>query len=459
MIGGTARRIAIIGSGPAGLYAAGQLLDMAEPIFEIDIFERLPVPWGLVRGAVAPDHPEKKLVVDRQFVHFLRHPRVRLMANVEIGRDVTVDELAGWYDAVLFATGADGDVRLGIAGEDLPGSWSARDFVGFYSGHPDFSDLRFDLSGERAVIIGNGNVALDVARMLALPPAELERTDIADHALDALRTSAIREVVILGRRGAAEAAFNNPELEELQHLPDVDIVVADHGSIDAAEATFTPLDGSTQRKLRTLRRMQARTSREGARRIVLSFLSSPIELRGDGRVERLIVSRNPVQGTAVGRASAPAGEMVEIATGLVLRAAGYRGTPFPGLPFDAARGVIANVDGRVARDGHIISGLYVAGWAKRGCRGIIGSNRKCAAGTLRHLIEDLQAGSLAPARLDRRGVDRQLHARGLTIVGHAGWTAIDRFERSAGRASGRPRVKLTDRAAMLACADPAPAQV
>ncbi|ATE63835.1 FAD-dependent oxidoreductase [Rhizorhabdus dicambivorans] len=443
-------RIAVVGSGPAALYGIGQLLDAADADAEIDVFERLPVPWGLVRGAVAPDHPEKKAVIDRQFAHFLRDRRVRFLGNVEIGRDVSAAELSDWYDAVLYATGADGDVAMDIPGETLSGSWASRDFVGFYSGHADFSHLRFDLGCSRAVIVGNGNVALDLARMLTLPLAELERTDIADHALEALRGSAIREVVILARRGAAQAAFNNPELEELEHLPDVGIEVLDRGTIAAAD--LAGVDGVVQRKLQTLRRLHARAGRPGDRRITFSFLVSPVEIRGAGHVERLIATRNALRPTAAGFEAVPTSETIEIETGLVLRAVGYRGTPLPGLPFDPVKGVIANLDGRVADGGRVLPGMYVAGWAKRGCRGIIGTNRKCAADTLRHFFEDRRAGRLRPGSLDRQGVVDLLRARGLMIMTHAGWTAIDRAERRAGRRCDRPRVKLTDRAAMLECA-------
>lgn len=443
-------RVAIVGAGPAGLYALEHLLEVRGQHVEVDLFERLPTPWGLVRAGVAPDHPEKKLVIDRQFDFFLRHPRVRFIGNVNIGRDITPAELNHWYDAVIYASGANGDTRMGIPGEALRGCWSAREFVAFYNGHPDYRDLQFDLSGTRAVVVGNGNVALDVARILTMPVAQLERTDIADHALAALRRSSIREVVILGRRGALQAAFHNPELEELEHLEGVDVTVEGENLSDLTDEAIAGIDWDTARKVQTLRRLVARTPHEGHRRIVLRFLTSPVALLGEEKVEHVVLAHNHLERDEAGLQRArPGREEAPLSAGMVLRAIGYRGTPFPGLPFDESRGVIRHIDGRVVDEQGVLPGVYVTGWIKRGCRGIIGSNKRCARETVDSLLEDLRAGRLPPHGLDPDAVMAAIGHRKPELVSRAGWQAIDHVEREAGRVQQRPRVKLTDTAAML----------
>lgn len=448
-----ALRIAIVGTGPSGMYALEQLLEARDRHVEVDLFERLPTPWGLVRAGVAPDHPEKKLVIDRQFAFFLRDPRVRFFGNVEIGRDIRPAELADWYDAVIYATGADGDTRMGIPGEELPGCWSAREFVAFYNGHPDYRHLPFDLSCERAVIVGNGNVALDVARILTMPVAELERTDIADHALAALRTSKVREVVILGRRGHLQGAFNNPELEELEHISGTNVLVEGDDLPGDHEVVLDGADWETRRKIQTLKRLAMREQTLGTKRIILRFLSSPVEVLGNGKVEQLLMVRNHLDRDEQGRLHARASEEESLLdTGLVLRAIGYRGTPFPGLPFNERHGVISNEAGRVIEHGQPLSGVYVTGWIKRGCRGIIGSNKKCATETVTALFEDIDAGRLAPASLEKEAVQGIITARKPDWVSRTAWLAIDHAERVAGRAQNRPRVKITAPAEMLACA-------
>jgi ferredoxin/flavodoxin---NADP+ reductase len=446
-------RIAIVGTGPAGMYALQHLLDTRALDLEVDLFERLPTPWGLVRAGVAPDHPEKKLVIPRQFDFCLKNPRVHFFGNVDIGRDIRPAELSEWYDAVIYATGADGDTRMGIPGEELRGCWSAREFVGYYNGHPDYRGLQFDLTCDRAVVVGNGNVALDVARILTMPVAELESTDIADHALSLLRRSTIREVLVLGRRGHLQGAFHNPELEELEHLSRVDVVVEGEDLPGDDEVVLDGADWETRRKIRTLRRMALRKPNPGNKRIVFRFLTSPVELLGNAKVERMLVARNHLERDAQGRLHAqPSEEQSIIETGLVLRAIGYRGTPFPGLPFDDRLGVIRNRQGRVTEGDKTMPGVYVTGWIKRGCRGIIGSNRKCSRETVNCLLEDFEAGRLNVRKLDKDGVVGAVRARRADLVSLAGWLAIDRAEREAGRAQHRPRVKMTDTASMLRCA-------
>ena len=450
-------RVAVVGAGPAGMYAAGHLLgspggtyidgrlvQLTDMPVEVDMLERLPTPWGLVRGAVAPDHPEKKLVT-RVFEAIAARPGFRFFGNVEIGRDVRPAELAQWYDAVIYAVGAASDPHMGIPGEELPGCWSAREFVAWYSGHPDFADLHFDLSGERAVIVGNGNVALDVARILTVDSAQLAKTDIADHALSALRTSAIREVVILGRRGHLQAAFNNPELDELTELANVELLVDLEDLPSDHEVVLDEADWTTLRKLETLRRYAARPATGRSKRIVLRFLTSPVELIGVDRVEAALVVRNHLERDAAGRPHArPTEEEAIIQTGLVLRAVGYFGAPIPGLPFDDHKGVIPNQHGRVVDHDGIVPGAYVTGWVKRGPSGIIGTNKKCARDTVRSLLADASAQHLPTAgTLDKDTVADVLRTRQPQLVPYEAWKIIDRHERRAGRSAGRPRIKLT----------------
>ncbi|MFV0276608.1 MAG: NADP oxidoreductase, partial [Parahaliea sp.] len=361
------------------MYAVESLLEANGAGVQIDVYERLPSPWGLVRGGVAPDHPEKKLVIDRLFQFYFQRPEVRYFGNVEVGKDIEHEELADHYHAVIYAVGADGDARLGIPGESLPGSWSAREFVAWYNGHPEYSHLQFDLSTERAVIVGNGNVALDVARILTAPVAQLRATDIAGHALDALAASRITEVLILGRRADFQGAFNNPELEELGFLDGVAIEVVRGGTGGASRRAAEQTGWQARRKLDTLCRLAAREVPAPRKRIVFRFLSSPVAILGGRQVGQIEVFNNPSQYDAKEQAEAGSAVSTEIVdTGLVLRAIGYRGRPVPGLPFDTRRGTIPHQGGRVEGT----PGTYVTGWIKRGPQGIIGTNKKCARETV-----------------------------------------------------------------------------
>lgn len=443
-------RVAIVGTGPAGMYALEHLLEEQGMDVEIDLFERLPVPWGLVRYGVAPDHPEKKMVADNLFSYFLGRSNVNYFGNVEIGKDIPHTDLADWYDAVIYASGAGGDKQMGIPGEKLPGCWAAREFVAWYNGHPDYSHLGIDLSSERAVVVGNGNVALDVARILLLPPEELAKTDIADHALVALRDSHVKEVVILGRRGYLQSAFNNPELEELAELDDVEIIVDGDDLPDEHDAVSDDIDWETGRKVRTLGRL-ARRRFNADKKIIFRFLSSPIELIGDSKVEKILVVGNHLIRDESGRLQAmPSGEESVLETGLILRAIGYRGYPFPGLPFDEHKGVIANVDGRVVNSGQILPGVYVTGWIKRGPRGIIGTNKQCAKETVEALLADVNCNRLDRTNtLDREKVLELVSQRKSDIVSLDKWRKIDRFEKLQGRLWQRPRNKICDIYKML----------
>ncbi len=433
------------------MYAIGHLLEEPEIKVEIDLYERLPTPWGLVRAGVAPDHPEKKQVVDRLFNYYFQRPQVRFLGNVEIGKDIHHDELTAWYDAVIYATGSAGNAKLGITGEDLPGSWSAGEFAGWYNGHPDYSHLNIDLSCERAVIIGNGNVALDMARTLTLSPKLLAKTDIADHALATLKTSNINEVVVLGRRSRLQSAFNNPELEELEHLDGVEVAVDIEDLPNESEMKLDGANWTTRRKVETLAHLASRSVTNAGKKIIFRFLTSAVELIGNGKVEQILMVRNYLERDKQGRVQARASkEETLLDAGLVLKAIGYRGIPFPGLPFDKYNGVIANDDGRVTGPEGVVRGSYVTGWIKRGPRGIIGSNKLCARNTVRHLLADWQAGKLSAAILSADEVMAIVKQRKATLFTRKDWLQIDRKERERGRAQNRPRIKFCQWQELLA---------
>ena len=457
----TTARVAVVGAGPAGAFAASQLLSGSGGP-EVDLFERLPTPWGLLRGGVAPDHHEIKRLdqlFDRQV---LRRPRCRYFGNVEVGKELTHGDLMRHYDAVVYATGAQTDKSLGIPGEDLPGSLPATDFVGWYNGHPDRRELDPDLSGRRAVIIGNGNVAADVARMLTLGPDELQSTDTADHALDALRDSAVEEVVVLGRRGPAQAAFTSAELRELGNLEGVELVV-DPAEIEldpvseewlAEEGTFT-----ARKNLELLREFAAREPQPDAeRRIRLRFLSSPVAVRGEGRVEGLEIGRNRIERSDDGalRARPVDDEPELLECSLVLRSVGYQAVPLPDVPFDERRYVLPNEHGRVVKadTGDALPGVYAVGWIKRGPTGILGTNKRDAQETVRCLEEDLDAGKLpTPPDPGADRIDALLAEKAPDAVTVEGWRAIDAIERQRGRDADRPRVKLASREELLAATE------
>ncbi len=433
--------MAVVGSGPSGFYAAGQLLAHKELTAEVDVYERLPTPWGLVRGGVAPDHPKIKSV-SRVYEKTAKKPGFRFFGNVEVGRDVSHEELLGWYDAVLYAVGTAADRRSGIPGEELIGSHSATEFVGWYNGHPDYRDLEFDLSGERAIVIGNGNVAIDVARMLTLTHDELAVTDTADHAIEVFDASNVREIVILGRRGPQQAAFTNPELLELGELADADVVVDPADLQIEAEFHDDGLEGTAKRNMEILHQYAERPPSGKRKRVVLRFLTSPVEILGDGRVEAIRVVRNRLTRDQSGALRATPTDRTEVLeAGIVFRAIGYTGVALPGLPFDERRGVIPNDAGRVVDSER----TYVAGWIKRGPSGVIGTNKKCANDTVTTLLADLDAGEIEPpaGAPEPAEIEAELRRRQPELVTYEGWQAIDEAERSAGEPHGRPRVKLT----------------
>ena len=440
-------RVAIVGSGPSGFYAAGHLLKSKDAEVQVDVFDRLPTPWGLVRGGVAPDHPNIKSV-SRVYEKTAAMPGLRFFGNVDFGTHITHDELTDRYHAVIYAVGAQTDRQMGIPGEELPGSHSATDFVAWYNGHPAYSELTFDLSAKTAVVVGNGNVAMDVTRMLSTDPEVLAKTDCADHALEALRESKVREVVVLGRRGPAQAAFTNPELLELSELTDADVFVdprdceLDEHSAESLEAEGTM---TARRNVEILTGYSTTEPTGSDRRIDLRFLVSPVEILGQERVEGVRIVRNELQRDADGVVHPhPTAITDVIPAGLVFRSIGYRGVPLEGVPFDERRGVIPNEGGRITDGGMPVIGEYAVGWIKRGPSGIIGTNKRDAQETVDALLEDAAAGRvLDPSDPDPDSLEQLLAERAPDHVTYSGWEAIDRAEREAGEASGRPRVKLT----------------
>ena len=444
-------RVAVVGSGPAGFYAAERLL-AADLAVEVDMIERLPTPWGLVRLGVAPDHPNIK-AVSKVFEKIAKRDGFRFLGNVEVGRDLSHEELTSLYDAVVYAVGAQTDRRMGIPGEDLPGSWAATEFVAWYNGHPDFQHLEFDLDTERAVVIGNGNVAVDVARMLALAESELAPTDTTDAAIAAILASPIEEILVLGRRGPAQASFTTPELKELGELDDADVIV------DAAELELEPAseaalsDSTVARNLEVLRGYAERSPAGKRRRLRLRFRVSPVAILGEDHVEAVEIVRNELVDDG-GRARAvPTDDRETIPCGVVFRSVGYRGLPVAGVPFDEQRCTIRNEAGRALdAAGEPVPGVYCTGWIKRGPTGIIGTNKKDAYETADHLLADAQAGRIGPGDATAEAVDALLEERTCPVVAYGGWEAIDVLERGRGEEHGRPRVKLVTWDELLATA-------
>ena len=435
-------RVAVVGSGPAGFYTADYLLEAGA---RVDVLERLPTPWGLVRLGVAPDHPELK-TASRIFEKTAAKDGFRFFGNVEVGADVAHHDLLRLYDAVVYTVGAQTDRRLGIPGEELEGSWAATEFVAWYNGHPDYQHLEFDLSNERAVVIGNGNVAVDVARILARTDDELAPTDITDESTAALVASSISDIVMLGRRGPAQAAFTPPELKELGELGGADVFV-DPAELELdpeSEAALESAGARTRRNVDILRDFAGRTPEGKPKRLALRFCVSPVQILGEGLVEAIEVVRNELVLDGDGQIKAvPSDEREVIRCGLVLRSVGYRGVALPGVPFDERRGVIPNEGGRVTGQPRV----YAAGWIKRGPSGVIGTNKKDAAETCERLVEDAAAGLLEG---DGGELEELLRGRGVDFVEYAGWQAIDEHERSLGAPHGRPRVKLTSWDELLA---------
>ena len=445
-------RIAIIGSGPAGFYAAEALLKRTDTAVDVDMFDRLPTPYGLVRGGVAPDHQKIKTVV-RVFASTAARPTFRFIGNVQLGRDVTVDELRRHYHQIIYATGNEADRRLGIPGEGIARCTPATVFVGWYNGHPDYRDAKIDLSVERVAVVGNGNVAVDVARILLRTPAELKQTDIAAHALDALCHSRVREVFLLGRRGPEQAAFSSAELKELGTLQTADPVVASGDLAGCADADSAG-NAETARNLKILRSFAARSPRVDAKKLHLRFLLSPTEIIADaaGGVAALVLEKNRLEARPDGSfAARGTGETEVLEAGMVLPAIGYAAERIAGVPYDEKARIIANDDGRVVDPASraVIPDEYVVGWARSGPQGLIGEHKRASAHVVGHLIAD-GAGLAARALPGRDAIDALLRARGVQPVSFDDWKQLDDVEVARGARRGAPRDKIVDVEAMLA---------
>lgn len=450
-------RVAIVGAGPTGFYTAEQLFKQRQLVVEIDMFERLPTPYGLVRYGVAPDHQKIKSVT-AVFDRTARKPNFRFYGNVELGRDVNVKDLRQYYHQIVYTTGAQTDRSLGIPGEDLIGSHAATEFVAWYNGHPDFRDCHFDLSVERAAIIGVGNVAVDVCRILSRTPEELARTDIADYALEALRESNIREVYMIGRRGPAQAAFTTPEVKELGELEDADVYVpSDEAQLDplSEETLAENADRATTRKVEIIQSYAGQSPGSKGRKLILRFLVSPVEVLGDdqGRVRALKLVKNELYRTDVGTLRPRATDEHEtLPVDIVFRSIGYTGVPLPGVPFKESWGVIENEAGRVIdpQNDEAVCGEYTAGWIKRGATGVIGTNKPDAAETVEAMVEDVNQGNvLDPLHPQISAAREMIASRQPRYFSYEDWQKLDEIEVERGKKQGRPRVKFVNVQEML----------
>jgi ferredoxin/flavodoxin---NADP+ reductase len=451
-------RVAVVGAGPAGFYVAEHLLRRPDVVVELDMFDRLPTPFGLVRLGVAPDHQKIKAVT-AAFDKVAAHPRFRFFGGVELGKDLTVADLRVHYHQIVYATGAQTDRRMGIPGEDLLSSHPATEFVAWYNGHPDYRDFQFDLAQERVAVVGVGNVAVDVARVLCRTSEELAATDIAEHALEALRRSRVREVFLLGRRGAAQAAFTNPEVKELGELRGADIaVVPEEVELDplSRESLEKTGDRAGLKKVEILQSYARRPAGTNPRRLTVRFLVSPVAVldSGAGAVGGIRLVRNRLVATATGTIQAqPTDQLEELRVGLVFRSVGYRGVPLPGVPFDGKWGVVLNEKGRVLdpESKNPLPGEYTAGWIKRGPTGVIGTNKPDAAETATAMLEDAAAGlTLTPAEPRPPAIERFVSQRQPHYVDWGDWLHLNHLEIERGRKRGSPRLKFTRVDEMLA---------
>jgi ferredoxin--NADP+ reductase len=434
--------VAIVGSGPAGFYAAEALFGADVQVLA-DLYDRLPAPFGLVRYGVAPDHAKIKNVI-KVYERTAQNPKFAFMGNVTVGEDISVDELKTFYDAVIFTCGAETDRRLGIPGEDLPGSYTATEFVAWYNGHPDYQDRTFDLSHDVAVVIGQGNVAIDVARVLSKTVDELKTTDITARALEVLEESRVREIYMIGRRGPVQAAFTPQEIKEFGELADCDPVV-NAADLEVSGSSQAELDDSKNSQARknydTLKSFAERGEGSKTRHFVVRFFQSPIEIRGDGRVEEIVLEKNQLTGEPFAQKAAGTGETSTLSCGSFFRSVGYRGIAIPGVPFEDRKGIFPNEGGRIMTDGQHVAGLYAAGWIKRGPSGVIGTNKPDSIETAKNVLADLQ--SLTPCeRPDRAAVLDFLASKGVRVISYDDWRRIDAAEIERGKRVGKPREKF-----------------
>jgi ferredoxin--NADP+ reductase len=449
-------RVAIVGSGPSGFYAADYLEKKPDLAVEIDMFDRLPTPYGLVRGGVAPDHQKIKSVT-KVYEKIASNPSFRFYGNVKFGTDITHDELLRHYHAVIYTVGAQTDKRLDIPGEDLPGSLPATEFVAWYNGHPDYRDCKFDLSAEAAAIVGIGNVAMDVARILARSIDELKKTDMADYAIEALEKSNIKTIYILGRRGPVQAAFTDPEIKEMGEMEVANVVVGpDEVKLDPASQAYLDKgeDAVARKNMEHLRRYAENPTTGKPKKIMFRFCVSPVELTGNGKVEAVKIVKNELYQDDKGNIKPrPTDQFETLPVGMVFRSVGYRGVALPGVPFNESWGTIPNDKGRILtaqKDGQVVPGEYVSGWIKRGPSGVIGTNKPDSVETTEMLLEDMAAGKLpSPDQPNRDALDKLLAGRGVRVVTYADWQRLDQIETARGAEQGRPRVKFTSVQEML----------
>jgi ferredoxin--NADP+ reductase len=436
-------RVSIVGSGPSAFYAADALFKSGHAV-SIDMFESLPTPYGLVRGGVAPDHPKIKNVT-RVFEKVARQPGFSFWGNVHVGRDLALDELRRYYDAIIMACGAQTDRRLNIPGEDIPGSHTATEFVGWYNGHPDYRDRIFDLGGETAVIIGMGNVAIDVARILAKSPDDLRETDIAAHALDALAESRLKNIYLVGRRGPVQARFTLKEIQELGNLENCSMSI-DPEELEISGQSRVELDAADNRlgreNLEILKSSSQGTQQDKPRTCHMGFFKSPVKISGDQRIRELVLELNTLQGEPFRLKAVGTGKMMSLPCDILFRSVGYRGVEIPGLPFDAERGLIPNIKGRVE------PGVYCVGWIKRGPSGVIGTNKPDSVESVNSLLADLDELPRCPVA-DSSGLRQLLESRKVRIVDFQDWSRIDEAEVNRGKGAGKPREKFTRREEML----------
>ena len=440
-------RVAVIGSGPSGFYAAQALFD-SNLVVDVAMYDRLPAPFGLVRYGVAPDHAKIKNVI-RVYEKTAAKERFSFFGNVSVPEDLTVAELRTFHDAVIIACGAETDRNLGIEGENLPGSYTATEFVAWYNGHPDFQDRIFDLQTEVAVVIGQGNVATDVCRILCKTVAELKNTDITQQALDALADSKIREVHMIGRRGPVQAAFTPAEIREFGDLFDCDPVVDPADLTNLGRESEAELSDSQRRRNLEALEHFSRTGPSGkARRFAIHFLKSPKRLCGNGKVESVILERNELVGEAGNQKARGTGETENLACGALFRSVGYQGVPISGVPFDPDNGIIPNDGGRIRDGDETIAGLYAVGWIKRGPTGVIGTNKPDSLETVRYLLADLPKLPHCETA-DDGALLQLLQTRGVQVVNYEDWMKIDAAEIARGSKVGKPREKFVDRGEML----------
>ena len=448
----SAKRVAIVGSGPAAFYSAIELLRHDDPMVSVDMLERLPTPYGLVRGGVAPDH-EKIKSVTKIFERAAGHPRFRFFGNVEFGKDIQRLELLEHYHAVIYAFGSRTDRHLNIIGETLPGSHAATEFVGWYNGHPDYRHHQFDLTSKRVAIIGMGNVAIDCARILCQDPENLAKTDIAQHALEALRQSEVEEVFLIGRRGPVQAAFTPAEVRELLHLPKVDAVMraSDLELDDHSKEELSKASRNTKLNLEILQQIHDQGDRGNPRKLHLCFLISPTKIEGSEKVEGLeLVHNEIVKEGGVLRAKAT-DEVMHLDVDMIFRSIGYMGEAIPGLPFDDRRGTLPNDQGQLLDgvDGKLLNQEYTAGWIKRGPSGVIGTNKQDATETVSRLKKNWQTSPTPQPKLVQHDLQDLLEEKQIQFVSFEGWKKLDKIEIEQGQQNGKSRHKICEVQEML----------